>query len=217
MSTDPSVTSRLGLRFNNTYLGPATGFFYKFGDQIFLISNWHVFSGRSPDSGQPLASHGGTPNQIEFGAAHIEAGILGCNRILPLTDGSNLNLWIQHPEGQSVDIAALPISYEWILPKFSVANENGRTRAEMIARVGDELFILGYPRGLSKQANMPVWKRATIAAEPEILLEDGSKTYLVDTASREGMSGSPAILRSNSGIVPTGELGSVDIQDSHFA
>ena len=34
------------------------------------------------------------------------------------------------------------------------------------ARVAAEVFILGYPEGLSMQGVMPVWKRGSIASEP---------------------------------------------------
>ena len=35
-------------------IGSATGFFYKREDRFFLVSNWHVFSGRDPYTGQSL-------------------------------------------------------------------------------------------------------------------------------------------------------------------
>jgi hypothetical protein len=57
-----------------------------------------------------------------------------------------------------------------------------------------DVFILGYPFEL-KLPGFPVWKRGSIASEPDLVrLTDGY--YLVDTASRRGMSGAPVILRS---------------------
>jgi hypothetical protein len=55
------------------------------------------------------------------------------------------------------------------------------------------VFILGYPRGLTKQGILPIWKRATIASEPLIDLEGGVPAMLVDSVTREGMSGSPVL------------------------
>jgi hypothetical protein len=40
-----------------------------------------------------------------------------------------------------------------------------------------------------------VWKRGSIASEPD-LVKLTTQYYLIDTASRPGMSGSPVILRS---------------------
>jgi hypothetical protein len=57
-------------------------------------------------------------------------------------------------------------------------------------------MIVGYPRGLNAQGIWPIWKRGTIAAEPHIARHDGLPIYLVDAATREGMSGSPVYLYS---------------------
>jgi hypothetical protein len=57
-----------------------------------------------------------------------------------------------------------------------------------------DVFVLGYPFG-NDLRGFPVWKRGSIASEPH--LARGSTDYfLVDTASRPGMSGSPVIRRS---------------------
>jgi hypothetical protein len=45
-----------------------------------------------------------------------------------------------------------------------------------------------------------VWKRGSIASEPD-LVKLTTRYYLVDTASRPGMSGSPVILRSRNNHV----------------
>jgi hypothetical protein len=60
--------------------------------------------------------------------------------------------------------------------------------------IGMDVFILGYPFG-SGPPGFPVWKRGSIASEPD-LVKITTGYYLVDTASRPGMSGSPVILRS---------------------
>jgi hypothetical protein len=52
---------------------------------------------------------------------------------------------------------------------------------------------LGYPFGNAPPA-FPVWKRGSIASEPD-LVQMTTGYYLVDTASRPGMSGAPVILR----------------------
>src|SRR5271166_1453973 len=57
-----------------------------------------------------------------------------------------------------------------------------------------DVFIIGYPFTVSPPA-YPVWKRGSIASEPD-LVRMTTGYYLVDTASRPGMSGSPVILRS---------------------
>jgi hypothetical protein len=61
---------------------------------------------------------------------------------------------------------------------------------------GTEVYILGYPRGISAGVNFPVWKRASIASALGIPIE-GSPKLLVDSATSEGLSGGPVIFRSN--------------------
>ena len=55
--------------------------------------------------------------------------------------------------------------------------------------IGMDVFILGYPFGSGPPA-FPVWKRGSIASEPD-LVKTTNGYYLIDTASRPGMSGSP--------------------------
>jgi hypothetical protein len=62
--------------------------------------------------------------------------------------------------------------------------------------VASEVFILGYPLGLTKQGIFPIWKRGSIASEPFFDLMDGP-IILVDAVTREGMSGSPVLYFGN--------------------
>lgn len=65
---------------------------------------------------------------------------------------------------------------------------------DLAVNVGMDVFILGYPFGRGV-AGLPVWKRGSIASEPELVL--GAQLHVfVDTASRPGMSGSPVIRRN---------------------
>lgn len=69
--------------------------------------------------------------------------------------------------------------------------------------VSDELFILGYPKGITDMYCQPIWKRATVATSPQ-LGWNRQKQFLVDCASREGMSGAPVIYRNKSRSVQRG-------------
>jgi hypothetical protein len=75
---------------------------------------------------------------------------------------------------------------------------------------GDELFVLGYPQGVSDFFSSPIWKRATIAAYPQRGW-NGQPLFLVDCASRPGMSGGPVIAFEKSGRV---RLGAMEFQGS---
>lgn len=72
---------------------------------------------------------------------------------------------------------------------------------------GVTVFILGYPIGLSVASGLAIWKSGFVASEPEIPIsyeavagnDDGSEqghllpAFFVDSATRQGMSGSPVI------------------------
>lgn len=106
-------------------------------------------------------------------------------------------LWIQHQRGQELDLAALPINK---LPDDCISYKlpRGDETCEMAALIGMDAFILGFPKGIAHQQLLPIWKRGSIATEPQIPHE-GLPVFLLDTATREGMSGAPVLLRSYSG------------------
>ncbi|MEE9586776.1 MAG: serine protease [Hyphomicrobiaceae bacterium] len=173
----------------------ATGFFYVRGNKIFWVSNWHVFSGRNPISGQPMKSNGSIPEKVVF-PLHLKKK-LGHWRngvTVDLCNSSNRPAWLQHPKGQDIDVAVLPFSnlpddctfYEAVRPSET---------SDLLFVVGMDVFIVGFPLGLSKQDIIPVWKRGSVASEPA-LPADGLPLFLVDAATREGMSGSPVYART---------------------
>ncbi len=61
--------------------------------------------------------------------------------------------------------------------------------------VGSEVFIIGYPLGIAKQLNLPIWKRGSIASEFSVPF-NGSPLFVIDSATREGLSGAPVYARS---------------------
>ncbi|TQJ94706.1 hypothetical protein [Achromobacter sp. SLBN-14] len=69
--------------------------------------------------------------------------------------------------------------------------------------VTDELFIPGYPQNIHDYTVQPVWKRATVASSVQ-LGWNRQPLFLVDTASKSGMSGSPVISYSPHGRINLG-------------
>lgn len=66
--------------------------------------------------------------------------------------------------------------------------------------VTEELFIPGYPYNLQDYYSQPVWKRATIASS----VQEGwnrEPKFLIDSASKSGMSGSPVLYYNPNGSV----------------
>jgi hypothetical protein len=69
--------------------------------------------------------------------------------------------------------------------------------------IGSEVFVLGYPRGIANTGIFPIWKRASIASEPQgtISLEGTSynNLFYIDALTKSGMSGSPVVCLAKPG------------------
>ena len=149
-------------------ISTATGFFYSRGGKVFLVSNWHVFSGRNPYSGQPNDQNGAIPDQVEF-PLHSKGELVKwrTDTAVNLDNNSGKPAWFQHPKGQNIDVAILPFRG---LPRDCIIFESNRPdeTSNMSFRVGMDVFIVGFPLGLQKQGFLPVWKRGSVASEPDI-------------------------------------------------
>lgn len=190
--------TKLEMLYDDKVLGSATGFFYKLNDDWFIITNWHVLSGRYPSNGQPRHHSSAVPNKCKFyfntlTDAGLETSFI-TYELYSQKDGSPQ--WIQHPTlGQNVDIAALPIHESHRGITKDLLDPDGHDM-DMLVDLGAEVFIPGFPLGLAADGVLPLWKRASIASSLEI--GNGAHTFFhVDTATREGMSGAPCLVISN--------------------
>ena len=70
LASHPSLQSlavtKLELFFHDIPLGPATGFFYKYGQSIALVSNWQVLSGVNPLTRNLRNTDGLFPDRVKF-------------------------------------------------------------------------------------------------------------------------------------------------------
>jgi hypothetical protein len=164
--------------FNDTPLPHATGFVWKRGDSYYLITNWHVASAKHLFSKAPLLKSAARPNRFDC-HFNYRVGDFGWERIpVPVRDENDDPLWLIHPlqERQPVDIVAIRLDLG-LKDKVARLPLNDLASAKLAIKIGMDVFILGYPFGLD-------------------LVKMNDRYYLVDTASRPGMSGSPVILRS---------------------
>jgi hypothetical protein len=192
------------LFFDDIFLSKASAFLWRHDGRTFLISNWHVFSGRKPkkeppegdeeDDEQPLHTQGAIPNQVEClfyrnrlsGGQPVSSGVISEQDKFPLIDQSGQPLYLEHPFGSRADIAALPIElHPHVVPYFLNEYEFDEN-VEIYA--GQDVSIIGYPFGLITRSPLPIWKRGSIASEPNRPI--GFNKIFVDTATRPGMSGS---------------------------
>jgi hypothetical protein len=196
----------------------ATGFIYQYMGKHYLVSNWHVFSGRHTVSLQPLHRYSALPDKIRIHFP-IETNIGIYDTIdYPLKNELNdIFFWLVHPEKSKVDVAVLPISWS---SKYAIYPINQINESKKIINfpsglyVGQEVFILGYPRGIKSGSGLPIWKKATIAVEPYLTIDDSKLKILVDAATREGMSGSPVIVAGapDCSVLPNGKKQPIHIR-----
>jgi hypothetical protein len=198
IQVDPySVASRkLAMLRNGRPISWGTAFFWRAGDgTVFLITNWHNVTGIDSITGDHLSPTGAEPTHVSFPGYPDgdlnEKGEIG--RGLYGLDGEPA--WLEHPTfGRRVDVVCLKLPDRlrgWVFPI------NTLDASPLLTTVADDAFVLGYPGGIGPGL-FPIWKRGSIATEPDLDVDDLPLMY-IDTASSAGMSGSPVIQRGPSG------------------
>jgi len=214
---------------SETVIGTATGFFWRSNGQAYLVTNWHVISGRNPFTGEISSPAGYTPSQFNFYGTSLElnGGRVTIERKrLKITLGEHAEAVLQKPPvvaGGPVDLWAMPFPNEFVIglnpsrtgfqgagAVTSFINENAFTR--IVTEAGDDCVILGYPLRNYAGGNFPVWKRGSIASDVGIGV-DGRPMFLIDAATTPGMSGSPILRRVNTFTADNRNVGA--LQEFH--
>jgi hypothetical protein len=126
---------------------------------------------------------------------------------IPLYDGDQA-LWSEHSTRQNVDVVAIKLDVTQ-LENFANQSINTIEQENRLAPYpGMDCYVLGYPEGMIGPGRTPIWKRGSIATEPLYNFRS-MPGFLIDTATRSGMSGSPVIARHDGSISPDAVIGSV--------
>lgn len=178
-------------------LGSATGFIVIKNEKPYLITNWHVASGRHPETDQPTSKTGGIPSHLQFTYWVNEPNVECRKGKISLHDQQGNPRWLEHSVGRKVDVVAIPLNplpfRQCHFLDLALANTN------IIPTPGSPLFIIGFPLEISVRGFMPIWKTGHIASEHDIDYQEGKPAFLIDATTRGGMSGSPVIIRTNTG------------------
>lgn len=190
-----SLTSiRLTMMRDDMELAVGSGMLWKNGDKRAIVTAWHNLTGVHFETRKSLSAMGARPNKLK--ATFLTgAGGTVVNLIADLRTATDACTWYVHRHGsEKVDLAVLPIPLEF--PKTSInlcANE--LAEASIAINVGSELSIVGYPMGIERMG-LPIWKRATLAIEPMAIFDDDTNRFaIVDSATRQGLSGAPVYAR----------------------
>lgn len=178
--------------FGENRLGIATGFPWEHEESQFLITKWHVVTGLHPETRQPINKTGATPDRLKvwFHLADNPGQWESC--YIPLFDNQNRPLWIEHESlGSEVDVTGIKLK---LSNKIKVFPINRVPFTDFRIEISQDVYVIGFPRGITGGGKFPIWKRGSIASEPEIDLDHLPK-ILIDNTTREGMSGSPVFVQ----------------------
>ncbi len=171
--------------------GDASGFIIKRDGNYYLITNWHVITGKNADSGETISDTGALPSLVRLfliksiSASRIEWSLFDVS----LETAS----WIEHPLGRMVDVLALPLPN---LEDFYVQNlDLTLSQTDMLCYPAMPISIIGFPGGLKAGGFLPVWLTGYMASEPCINVEDKPLFY-ANVSGCEGLSGAPVIARA---------------------
>lgn len=170
-------------------LTSASGFFYRHGGRLFLVSNRHVFWDTE-------SAH--YPDRIEIGL-HTDLRDLTRHAVVSLPLYCHgLPQWREARDaGGDVDIAAveipaLSLPADAMLQAFDETDLDARD--EQIA-IGDALTIAGFPLGFHDTVyHLAVARSASIASAYGVRFQ-GQGCFLTDARTHRGSSGSPVVRR----------------------
>ena len=206
MDQTSKVPLRLEFLYNDELLAIGTGFVYQYNQEYFLITNWHNVTGRDALTKKPLHSGCAIPNRMRFNfpCYHLptkEESVNLPNDVYTLTWSTDeqplykdedmvIPWWYEHPvHREKVDLVAFPCSIS--MTDILSANDSSLNLEKDLPLLPTlDVYILGFPIGLTGGGRFPIWKRGSLATEPYIDIDDLPK-LLIDTATRQGMSGAP--------------------------
>jgi hypothetical protein len=180
-----------------------SGFFWIQDSKKYLITNWHVVAGLNPVTNRPLSRRGLVPTHMTFmafkrltepdGQGFFELRWLPIEISLRNNEHSAARCYEHASFGSRVDVVAIDVTD--VVQGFQIEHANVlESDAKLDPIAAQDMFVLGFPFGLMAGAPAPIWKRASVALDPSFDV-GGLPKMLVDTATREGMSGSVALAR----------------------
>lgn len=183
----------------------ASGFYWKHDNRLYLVTNWHNVTGWDPLRDQALDGPTAfTPTHVDVSLLHRASeenpDLLKRARYkLALYDVNGDPAWLEHPtHGRAVDVVALEVCLDDESIHTPALNDHDEL-VDFDPGMGDDVFVMGFPHGLSGADGLAIWKRGSIATLPARDI-DGLPKLLIDTATRKGMSGSPVLVR-RSGLI----------------
>lgn len=174
-------------------LGSATGFLVEFANKTYLITNRHV-----------VRAEGSIERPKALTVFHLLESLNEWEaREEPLYDADG-PLWLEHPNCDDIDIAALPLTNVFGVNRWTYDAWN--EGPGLAVGISDPLHIIGFPFGVTGGGMTAIWVRGFIASEPSQNWNN-LPCLLIDSRTRSGQSGSPVIAFSSGGPTPMADGG----------
>ncbi len=192
-------------------IGHGTGFFWQEGGTDYVVTNWHVLSGRNPFTEEIMSPHGFVPERVRVHGWRLSGQngrlVIG-RRAFVLNFGPDGAAAFSTPlrvAGRVLDIVAIPLPADMVwhadlrspeLEEFRDVQPriNLMTQDLIDTEAGDDCVILGYPLKHYTGLMLPLWKKGSLATESNMAV-DSSPAFLVDCATSSAMSGAPILRR----------------------
>ncbi len=232
------ATTRINIFCNDIEISRASGFIAKFAQEYYLVTNWHVASGRNPITNRLSSPMGAIPDRIDFHVTVVTTEEIEDKQTsttlyfkpmsfdlyrddsptwLEMMSGDHrvdvalfrLNSAIEELQTPRTRLAFIEAGEVTLKRGMTVEDRDAPFHAEGVShfypQVGSEVFVLGYPHGIELAGVFPIWKRASIASEPQATITSGGFKYddllYIDALTKSGMSGSPVISIAKEGEV----------------
>ena len=175
-----------------------TGFIWRYSDAVFLVTVLHNLTGKNVFTGECDFTPQLIQAEVPMRMGKSGQGI-GSYEFRPVTDEGEKR-WGQVAD--NIDVAAIKLIQkgDWGYSLMTCLNDYA-FQENLFVEPGSDCIVAGYPESFQFTAKTPLFKRASIASQPELDYRD-LPYFLVDTLGNKGMSGSPVYAR-HSGLLLT--------------
>lgn len=188
----------------------ATGFTFRHLGRPWLVTALHCLTGRNVFTGKPInAQTGFEPLEIlAYPNREAHGGLTRWKDNISLYDDAGTANFFIDPffDEFRTDIGVIPLNES----AYPVRCINLHPADDLLACVGSDCFVVGYPLSSIDDPFFPVWRRGSFAYEPSSPV-DGKPIFLIDAATSSGMSGSPLIQRWSGPAPIQGANGRVEV------
>lgn len=187
----------------------ATGFIIYYQDKgHYLITNKHVFTSRDQNGNQVAA--GPAPTHVEIYLHKMykdDTQKFGEYVKIKRKLVDSQITWLQHPHNPEYDVVAMKLEIKTFLAEGERAKivcldfkKHAAKNLLTLMPPTSRLSIVGYPKLITANSYLPIWKTGHLATEYAFNYE-GKPVFLTDTSTWPGMSGSPIIARASNGFL----------------